>query len=202
MPADRSVTPYTYGGALATATNEETAAAISRITQQFSAAGVRPVEPVVIINQGGGQNRANPLGWVVIAATLVIVGFLFAIGGLGWLVSKLGGAPTSITITMPSPVVQTVEVPGAVPAQPVQPAQPGQPAFVLNGKARVKTDGGPANVRVEPGLDSKLLAKLDNGSEVILIEGPLIKSGNRWWKVSAPNVEGGWVAESLMVPEQ
>jgi hypothetical protein len=59
------------------------------------------------------------------------------------------------------------------------------------------TDGKDMRIRSAPSLSSSVVAKVPEGTEFTIAEGPKCTDGITWWKISAlPNNISGWVAES------
>lgn len=71
-----------------------------------------------------------------------------------------------------------------------------QPALVVGGQAQVITGEALLNVRAGPGLSNVILAKLDNGAVVTLLEAPQEADGLRWWKVRTEDGVEGWAVDS------
>ncbi|MCX7791753.1 MAG: SH3 domain-containing protein [Chloroflexaceae bacterium] len=138
------------------------------------------------------QGRPSPLLVIVIA--LLVLG---AAGALYWWSGRPSGAPVAPLPTSAPPPVPT---PGPTPAPTVTPPPTitveGSPAgLAVGARARVINLGGaPLRARAAPGLSSPVTARIPEGREVTVLEGPIEADGYVWWRVEA--AEGaGWVAE-------
>jgi len=86
----------------------------------------------------------------------------------------------------------------------VQPNPPANPpastgALTVGGAATVNTtQGDKLNVRSGPGRAFSIVARLDAGTRVTLLEGPRSADGLTWWRVRAPSGAEGWVIESIV----
>jgi hypothetical protein len=71
-----------------------------------------------------------------------------------------------------------------------------EPQMETGARARVADLGGaPLRLRSEPGQGARLLARIPEGSEVTLLEGPIEADGYLWWRVQSEQGEG-WCAGS------
>jgi hypothetical protein len=78
-------------------------------------------------------------------------------------------------------------------------ARPGNPdgALIVNGMAIITTtEGDRLNMRENPGLTGAILARVDDGTQVVLLEGPVSLDGFVWWRIRLPTGLAGWVVES------
>lgn len=78
-------------------------------------------------------------------------------------------------------------------------ARPGNPdgALVVNGMAIITTtEGDRLNMRENPGLTGAIVARVDDGTQVVLLEGPVSLDGFVWWRIRLPTGLAGWVVES------
>lgn len=55
--------------------------------------------------------------------------------------------------------------------------------------------GKDLNLRAEAGLAFPILERLPDGAQVILVGGPLLADGFRWWKVRTADGVEGWVVD-------
>ena len=56
-----------------------------------------------------------------------------------------------------------------------------------------------ANIRVAPGLDSKIIGRVDNGTKLITTGRKVTKDGYVWYEVQlATGSDDGWIAGSLI----
>ncbi|MCB9450470.1 MAG: SH3 domain-containing protein [Anaerolineaceae bacterium] len=68
----------------------------------------------------------------------------------------------------------------------------------VGGLATVQTtQGDRLNMRLSPGLDAPVVARLDSGARLTIVDGPRTVSGFVWWKVRAANGVEGWAVESV-----
>lgn len=63
----------------------------------------------------------------------------------------------------------------------------------------VKTDGTALLSRSAPGKDKDIVARFDNSSELVVIDGPVVTDGLTWWKVEGKG-GSGWSAADFLVP--
>jgi hypothetical protein len=111
-------------------------------------------------------------------------------------------------------LAEPVYAPGSTPFVAPAPDQPlllspaqaaqgdGTPTFAtflaVGGLARVNTtDGDQLNVRVGPGVNYQITAKLGDDAQVTLMEGPVNADGYTWWKVRTGSGIVGWCVESV-----
>ncbi len=96
---------------------------------------------------------------------------------------------------------QTVEVPPwrvlALPAATNTSSQPETTSQLGIGvTATIRTIGGDAlYVRTEPGRDGGIITRLNSGTPVTLIEGPIVFAGETWWRIRTAGLLEGWVIE-------
>jgi hypothetical protein len=94
---------------------------------------------------------------------------------------------------------QPLLTPGAVSAGDIAPSTPVFGRFLtVGGIATVNTtEGDQLNVRLGPGTSNEIIARLEDGERVTLLEGPRTAEGFTWWKIrTAAGIEG-WVVESV-----
>jgi WD40 repeat protein len=92
-----------------------------------------------------------------------------------------------------------VVTPYPIPTQ--TPLPPDAPVLVVGGTAVINTDDGDVLfVRANPNLSSDIVARLDDGAQVTLMEGPRESVGLIWWRVRTRDGLEGWSAQSL--PEE
>ncbi len=111
------------------------------------------------------------------------------------------GRPTAVPAMAPVPTIPPVVptlVPTSVPTAPPSPtveAAPVPSGLAVGARVRVvNLDGALLRARTAPGLDSPVAARIPEGREVTVLEGPIEADGYVWWRVEA--AEGvGWVAE-------
>ncbi len=77
-------------------------------------------------------------------------------------------------------------------------AAPALGVLAAGGLATVNTtEGDQLNVRLGPGRDFDVVARLNDGERVTLIEGPRAADGFAWWKIRTSVGIEGWVVESV-----
>ncbi|MBZ0279104.1 MAG: SH3 domain-containing protein [Anaerolineae bacterium] len=77
-------------------------------------------------------------------------------------------------------------------------AAPALGVLATGGLATVNTtEGDQLNVRLGPGRDFDVVARLNDGERVTLIEGPRAADGFAWWKIRTSVGIEGWVVESV-----
>ncbi len=97
--------------------------------------------------------------------------------------------------------------PASIPGQPVvvnassvnTGVTPIAPAVLTVGALATvnTTDGDQLNIRLGPGLNYEIAAKLNDGARVTLVEGPLSADGYVWWKIRTASGIVGWAVESV-----
>lgn len=136
------------------------------------------------------QRRVSiPLGTVI---ALLVLG---AAGAVYWWSARPSAAPVAPLATGVPPLVPT-PAPTRAPTLTPPPTVAAAPAGLAPGaRARVTNLGGATlRTRVAPGLSSRVTARIPEGREVTVLEGPVETDGYVWWRVEA--AEGaGWVAE-------
>jgi WD40 repeat protein len=84
--------------------------------------------------------------------------------------------------------------PTAMPAPPATATL--QPALVVGQPAVIHTTKGDTlNVRSNPGRKASLVAKLPNGTQVMIIDGPQEADGFTWWEIRTSDGIEGWAVE-------
>jgi tetratricopeptide (TPR) repeat protein/uncharacterized protein YgiM (DUF1202 family) len=104
-------------------------------------------------------------------------------------------------------VINSTPTPSTTGATPVSPPEEGTAleagAFasyrlLVNDIAQIyTTKGDRLNLRAQPGLSSDILAKLDKGTLVTLLEGPRKEDGLQWWRIRTPEGLEGWSVERV-----
>lgn len=108
-------------------------------------------------------------------------------------------APTG-TPTAPPTLTQVPTVTPTATLQPTATATP-VPIVMTGGEATVSgTEGSQLRLRSAPGLDQETLGTLEDGTHLIVLEGPESVDGHEWWKVRADDGRQGWVAGDWLVP--
>lgn len=130
-----------------------------------------------------------PVGMVI---ALLVLG---AAGALYWWSGRPSAAPVAPLATSAPPLVPTPAPTRAPTPPPTVAATPAPTGLAPGARARVTNLGGAAlRARAAPGLSSPVTARIPEGREVTVLEGPVEADGYVWWRVEA--AEGaGWVAE-------
>lgn len=125
---------------------------------------------------------------------------LVAFGVLGygvWGRSRAETPERSSAQAQETPIVQAL-TPTRIPRIPTATPEPPTalpPALQVGGRAVIANlNGGPLRVRAGAGVTQKVVARLPEGTEVKLVEGPVDSDGYTWWRVEAGK-DSGWVAE-------
>jgi len=85
---------------------------------------------------------------------------------------------------------------GVTPDQVQQPQ--GNPSGVLTvqGVAIINTTGGDRlNMRASPALTGEIIARVESGARVVIVDGPRASDGFVWWQVRLTTGLTGWVVE-------
>lgn len=70
------------------------------------------------------------------------------------------------------------------------------PQLRVGGTATIRTIGGDGlYVRTAPGRDGDIITRLNSGTPVTLIEGPIPINGENWWRIRTAGLLEGWVIE-------
>jgi hypothetical protein len=82
------------------------------------------------------------------------------------------------------------------PADVATPSVTRQGVLTVNGVAIINTtEGDRLNMRSRPGLAGEVVARVENGTRVVLLDGPRAADGFIWWKVRLSTGLTGWVVE-------
>lgn len=95
-------------------------------------------------------------------------------------------ADARVDVLNPSPSVESLT--------PTPTLAPG--LLVVGRNARVVTQI-PLNIRTEPSLAANVALVLQPGTEVLVVDGPVVADGISWWQVRALNIEGWCAGEYL-----
>jgi hypothetical protein len=127
------------------------------------------------------------IGVVVLTAAVLWVLF----GRTDTNVATPDAAPTAAPTT---PTARPTPMPTAVPVI-LAPEPEAEPVIAVGGRARVANlSGAPLRARDEPGLSTRIVARIPEGSEVDVLDGPVELEGYTWWQISSPDGTG-WSAE-------
>lgn len=72
-------------------------------------------------------------------------------------------------------------------------------AIAIGVHVTVKTDGTALLSRAAPGKDKDVVARFDNSSELVVVDGPVVTDGLTWWKVEGKG-GSGWSAADFLMP--
>lgn len=165
-----------------------------------------PKEPV---QDEGGAEPARRSGlrrapaWQML---LILVLILIAIVGLcqvSGLATKLRPPPTPTPTALPTPPPTFTPLPTATPTPtpvPTATVTP-QPQIAPGGQVVVQGTGtDKLRLRTGPGLTHELVAALDDGTRLRVLEGPEMADGYAWWRVQTEGGQVGWAAANWLVP--
>jgi hypothetical protein len=113
----------------------------------------------------------------------------------------LTGRPQIVWTSFPSQAVayrpwRALAVPIDAGQQTIDESGTPQPALELSigGSAIVRTTGGDALLmRAAAGTESDVLTRLNSGTRVTIVDGPLVVFGQTWWQILTPGGASGWV---------
>lgn len=139
--------------------------------------------------------RAGPGGRRLLRLAPLALVLLVAFGGSLWLLGRSRVTPEEpVVAAIPSPLPTRAIPPTPTTAPTATLAPTTAPALGIGGRARIANLGGaPLRARETPGL-SPIVARIPEGSEVTIREGPVEADGYTWWRVEAGEISG-WVAE-------
>lgn len=90
-----------------------------------------------------------------------------------------------------------MRVPTLAGRSPSNPAWAPLPGLKAGGAYTVTEAGAFLNLRSAPSLQGQSLAKLDEGEEILVLEGPVETESYLWWRVrAASSAQEGWIAET------
>jgi hypothetical protein len=149
-------------------------------------------EPIVSgLALPGARNRL--LGALLAVGLLALAGF-FVWGRMGRApLLNPTGARSASPIVRPSSPASPTRIPRTpTPEMPTATALPAlRPQVVVT---IVNLNGNPLRLRAGAGTTQRVVARLPEGSEVTLIEGPVEADGYTWWRVESER-GSGWLAE-------
>lgn len=137
-----------------------------------------------------GSRLAVGMGALVLVALLA--GVAWWMQAAGW---PVGGGVASTRVT--SERVPTVAAPTVAPPTPtlLPPTAPPPPTLRAGGLAVVVNVGtAQLRARQRPGLTQPVQARIAEGAQVTLLEGPVEADGYIWWRVEGAG-GSGWCAE-------
>jgi hypothetical protein len=119
--------------------------------------------------------------------------FLFAYTGQRTPPSPPPGFPTPDPESTP---IQAVARPASGRSAPSSSLKIGGYALVMH------TDGESLRARTEPGMTLEIIARFQEGTRLLIVEGPISGDGLRWWKVRSEQGEEGWCADQWLTPTE
>lgn len=147
-----------------------------------------------------GERRV-PYGLLLALGLALVIG----LGAIVWLVAQRGPAPVAppalgAATALPGPA--PTRAPRPSPAPTPEPATPAPVELRIGGQARiVNLNGVPLRAREAPGLTGRVVARIAEGREVQISDGPVTVDGYVWWRVVADDA-AGWVAERSITSEE
>jgi hypothetical protein len=127
---------------------------------------------------------------------LLILGALIG-GGWYWLNGRDGDDVTAATSEAPTTTPRPTPRPTLTPSAPTPTPEP---MLRADGFAVVTGTGGAAlNARSSPGRDGEIVARLREGQNVRILEGPESADDFEWWRVEADGANG-WAAAPYLAP--
>ncbi len=141
----------------------------------------------------GVESRPRAI-WLAISLVLVIV-----VGSGAWLLRERFDPVAALPLTpIARPPLQTSPRPSPRPTltQPAASPTPiAVPVLAVGRRARVANlNGAPLRARANPGVNQPIVARIAEGSEVTLLEGPTQADGYIWWRIEG-EAGSGWSAQ-------
>ena len=107
--------------------------------------------------------------------------------------------PTRLATRTPLPTWTPTNTP--VPTATATASPTPVPVVMVGAQAVVSGTGtAQLRLRVRPGLKEGLLATLEDGTRLAVLDGPEAVDGYKWWKVRTDDGQEGWVAVDWLVP--
>jgi hypothetical protein len=110
-----------------------------------------------------------------------------------------GGPAGSPATTKPTRVATVTVGPQRAATAKAQTPMPAG-AIAIGARVTVKTDGTALLSRAAAGKDKDVVARFDNNSELVVVDGPVVTDGITWWKVEGKG-GSGWSAADYIVPK-
>lgn len=127
---------------------------------------------------------------------LLLIALALALAAGAWWFLSFGRAPTEAQIGTPAPTPAPTARPRptALPTTVPTAAPTALPTLAVGAQARVvNLSGSPLRARDTPGLSAPVVARIPEGAQVTIREGPIEADGFVWWRVEAQEATG-WVA--------
>jgi serine/threonine protein kinase len=155
---------------------------------------------IVGLSIGIIRNLSRP-GHRLIPWLSVVLILLASLSHCGWklyqvashaVVNSLTPTPgrTPITATTPARTVTPTN------RRPTRTARPGE--LYIGAQVIVVTDGRRLNVRKAPGTGAAVVAPVETGTRLEILDGPRTASGYTWWRVKLSDGTIGWAAENWL----
>jgi SH3-like domain-containing protein len=111
--------------------------------------------------------------------------------------TPLPPTPTPDVLNVPVATLPPVSTLPPVPVNPTPTANALAGIFQIGQMAEINTTNNDrANMRQEAGVGFAVLERLDNGTQVQIVGGPVDDGQFTWWQVRAPSGLQGWVVQS------
>lgn len=155
---------------------------------------VRAVTPVLDLAESlvwrGVQNRFYALRWAGVLGENNPYSLDAPLPGWGALSDPLYEIDALLDMGSTDTGGGTTGTGGGAPTTPTA-------GLTIGGVATVRTTGGDAlNMRTNAGTEFQIVRKLDSGTEVTLLEGPVSAAGFTWWRVQTADGLTGWVVDA------
>jgi type V secretory pathway adhesin AidA len=141
--------------------------------------------------------------WQMVLLVVLILIALIGLCQVSGLAQKLGLVAVSMPTATPTALPTFTPIPTVTPTATLTPtATPTpQPQIAPGGQVVVQgTAGQKLRVRTAPGLTHEVVAALDDGTKLKVLEGPQMADGYTWWRVQTAEGVVGWVAADWLVP--
>ncbi len=140
----------------------------------------------------GAPPQRAPLLFGLVGVALLTLGLLWLLFGRAQ--ADVAAPLAEPTVASSSPTARPTPLPTAVPVV-VAEAPDAPPVLTIGGRARVANlSGAPLRAREAPGLTTRIVARIPEGSEVELLAGPVEAEGYVWWQIAGA-AGTGWSAE-------
>lgn len=142
------------------------------------------------------MRRRSRAGGRPVVPLLLLAVLVLALGGGAWWLLGRGRTPAEAQTSAAAPTAAPTAPPTPRPTLTAAPtaAPTVAPALGIGARARiVNLNGAPLRARSAPGLQASVVARIPEGSEVTLLDGPAEADGYTWWQVEAEGASG-WVA--------
>ncbi|MCX8066419.1 MAG: protein kinase [Anaerolineae bacterium] len=107
----------------------------------------------------------------------------------------LRASPTGPLSSAPSPTSTSLP-----PTRPPTPTATPLGEFAVGMEVEVATSGARLNIRESPGTGAPIVAKVEPGTRLRIVDGPRRADGYTWWQVRLPDGTLGWAVEKWLKP--